>query len=243
VRDLLQTIYLKPAAAPFKVSVLVEADRLHTSAANAFLKTLEEPPADSVLILLSTEPQRILETIISRCLRLNLSGEAPRHLEAGFVDWLHSFGEAIAGSPASLLGRYKVLSHILTRLAQLKESITELLNCRSPLESHSDIDPKLRERWEDELDAAIEAEYRRQRAELVAGLQWWLRDVWLQSQQVGADLLTYPSLAPQTSNVAGRITPSQAAENLEVLEKLQRQLHSNVQEALALEVGLLRLKL
>src|SRR2546422_372702 len=78
MRELMQTIQLKPAQAALKVAVIVAADRLNVQAANAFLKTLEEPPADSILILLSTEPQRLLETILSRCLRLNFAGEGGR---------------------------------------------------------------------------------------------------------------------------------------------------------------------
>ncbi|HZI76116.1 MAG TPA: hypothetical protein VFD73_19265, partial [Gemmatimonadales bacterium] len=243
IRDLLQTVYLKPTSAPLKVGVIVEADRLNIQAANAFLKTLEEPPADSILILLTLEPQRILETILSRCLRLNLAGESARHLDPAYVEWLRGFGQIAAQSQASLLGRYKTLSVILSKLAVLKESVTERLTQRSPLESHDDIDPRLKEKWEDELSAAIEAEYRRQRSELLAGLQWWMRDVWLLSLKLGGDFLTYPALAHLAEAVAARVTVQQAAENLDLLEKLQRQLTSNVQEALALEVGLLRLKL
>src|ERR1700685_3216060 len=73
-RELMREIQLKPTEAEHKVAVIASADRLNTQAANALLKTLEEPPANSVLILLSTEPQRILETILSRCLRLNFFG-------------------------------------------------------------------------------------------------------------------------------------------------------------------------
>lgn len=61
VREVIQTVNLKPAEGGFKVSVLVAADRLNVAAANAFLKTLEEPPPRSILILLSREPQRLLE--------------------------------------------------------------------------------------------------------------------------------------------------------------------------------------
>lgn len=243
IRDLLQTVYLKPTAAPVKVGIIVEADRLNPQAANAFLKTLEEPPADSILVLLTLEPQRILETILSRCLRLNLAGESARHHDPSTLEWLGGFGQVAAQSQTSLLGRYKVLSTILSRLTALKESITERLTQRSPLESHDDLDPKLKEKWEDELAAAIEAEYRRQRSELLAGLQWWLRDVWLQTQRLGEELLAFPTLSSATGTIAARLTPPQAAENLDTLERLQRQLTSNVQEALALEVGLLRLKL
>ena len=72
------TVDLKPAVAEYKVAIIVGADRLKTEGANAFLKTLEEPPAKSVLILLTTERQRILETIVSRCLRLNFAGGGVR---------------------------------------------------------------------------------------------------------------------------------------------------------------------
>jgi len=52
MRELMQQINLKPTEAEYKVAVIVGADRLNVQAANAFLKTLEEPPAKSVLILL-----------------------------------------------------------------------------------------------------------------------------------------------------------------------------------------------
>jgi len=59
MRDLMREIQLKPAEAEYKVAIITAADRLNPQAANAFLKTLEEPPAKSVLILLTTELQRI----------------------------------------------------------------------------------------------------------------------------------------------------------------------------------------
>jgi hypothetical protein len=101
----------------------------------------------------------------------------------------------------------------------------------------------MRDKLEDELTAAIEAEYRRQRTDLLGVLHWWLRDVWLQSLSAGAELLSFPNLASAAQAVARRISPSEARTNLEEMDRLQRQLHTNVQEALALEVGLLKMKL
>ena len=127
-------------------------------------------------------------------------------------------------------------------LAQTKETLEEALTAQSPLTRHPDAEAAQRERWEDELTAAIEAEYRRQRADLLTGLQFWLRDVWLQTLG-DARLLTFPALQPATQTLASRINAPSASGNLRVLERLQRQLNSNVQEALALEVGLLQLRL
>ena len=242
MRDLMQTIFLKPTEAEYKVAVIVGADRLNPQAANAFLKTLEEPPPRSILILLTTEPGRILETILSRCLRLNFAGESGRFQEETFVAWLRHFSETAVAERGSLLSRYRLLSVLLTRLNELKEAVTADLTARSPLEKYDDLEPKLREKWEDELTAGIEAEYRRQRADLLTGLQFWLRDIWLQAQgETG--LLTFPALQPATAALGARLNGPVAAGNLQVVERLQRQLNSNVQEALALEVGLLRLKL
>jgi DNA polymerase-3 subunit delta' len=242
MRDLMQTIFLKPTEAEYKVAVIVGADRLNPQAANAFLKTLEEPPPRSVLILLSTEPGRILETILSRCLRLSFGGESGRFHDEAFIEWLKQFSETAVGERGSLLSRYRLLSVLLNRLTVLKESVTADLSARSPLEKYDDLDPKLREKWEDELSAAIEAEYRRQRTDLLTGLQFWLRDVWLQTLGSG-ELLAFPALKQPTEALASRINGPAASGNLRVMERLQRQLNSNVQEALALEVGLLQLKL
>lgn len=244
IRDLLQTVYLKPTEAAFKVAVIVAADRLNASASNAFLKTLEEPPADTILVLLSSDPQRLLETILSRCLRLNFAGEGTRHRDAAFLGWLGTFTEMAGAEQKSLLGRYRLLSVLLGRLGEMKESIEASLTKLSPLERHDDIEPGLKSKWEEELIAGIEAEYRRQRAELLAGLQWWLRDVWLESLRLGGGMLTFPQLAETARRVAARVSPQQAMENLHALEQTQRLLAStNVQEAAALEVGLLKLKL
>ncbi|MGA2029255.1 MAG: hypothetical protein ABSG87_04180 [Verrucomicrobiota bacterium] len=242
MRELMREIQLKPTEAEYKVTVIVAADRLNTQAANAFLKTLEEPPANSILVLLSTEPQRILETILSRCLRLNFSSEGARQLNESETEWLTQFGTVAANEPKSLFGRYRLLDALLRKLGEIRSRVDENLSARSPLEKYDDVEKDLRERWEDELAAAVEAEYRRQRADLLLLVQWWLRDVWLQTLDADRKLLNFPQVAGAEA-VAQKITPRQALENLQTLEQTQRLLHTNVQEALALEVGLLKLNL
>ena len=242
MRELMREIQLKPTEAEFKVAVIVAADRLNPQAANAFLKTLEEPPPKSILILLTTEPQRILETVLSRCLRLSFGGAGMRPLDAARMEWLQGFGEVAAAENKSLLGRYRLLNALVKHLSALKEKIEQEQGAKSPLERYDDVEPELRKRWEDELAAAVEAEYRGQRVDLLVALQCWLRDIWLRTLSAGTELLHFPALA-STAQVAGRITPRQAMENLRVLEQTQRLLGTNVQEALALEVGLLKLHL
>ncbi len=239
-RELMRQIQLRPTEATHKVAVIVGADRLNPQAANAFLKTLEEPPANSVLILLSTEPSRILETILSRCLRLNFFGNGKHELDSATAEWLEKFGTLAAAEQKSLLGRYRLLDVLLQKLGEIRTRVDETLTARSPLEKYDDVEKDLRDKWEDELTAAIEAEYRRRRADLLLLVQWWLRDIWLHTVAAGQDLLNFPKISG-ADIVARRISSRQAQENLQTIEQTQRMLHTNVQEALALEVSLLKL--
>ena len=241
VRELLQTIHLKPNEAEFKVAAVVEVDRLNVQAANAFLKTLEEPPPRSVLLLLSTDPSRILETILSRCLRLNFSGEKER-FEPSLMVWLREFCQLATQARQGLLAKYQLLGKLLQKLSEQKSEVEEKLTAQSPLQRYEDADPKLREKWEDELSASIEAEYRRRRVNVLLVVETWLRDVWLRT--LGVDqLAAFPELTDAAQVVAHRISVQEAVENLGIVERTQRLLASNVQEALALEVALLKLKL
>jgi DNA polymerase-3 subunit gamma/tau len=71
VRRLREGIGLAPSGGPKKVYIIDEAHMLTREAFNALLKTLEEPPAHAILILATTEPQKIPETVRSRCQRFD----------------------------------------------------------------------------------------------------------------------------------------------------------------------------
>jgi len=67
VRDLIHTLSLSPHSLPYKIAILHDIERLTREAANALLKTLEEPASRSILILIASDIQQVLPTIISRC--------------------------------------------------------------------------------------------------------------------------------------------------------------------------------
>jgi hypothetical protein len=147
-----------------------------------------------------------------------------------------------ASEENSLIGRYRLLGLLLKRLGEKKAVVEQNLESQSPLQQHDDVEKSLKDKWEAELKAAIEAEYRHQRSELLRLVQQWLRDIWLASLQTEPGLLSFHDL-PGIHNVASRISSRQALNNLGCLEQAQRLLHTNVQEALALEVCLLKLDL
>lgn len=76
IRDLREKIKLAPASAIYKVYIIDEVHMLTNEAFNALLKTLEEPPAHAVFILATTEPEKLPETIVSRCIKFNFKKAA-----------------------------------------------------------------------------------------------------------------------------------------------------------------------
>jgi DNA polymerase-3 subunit gamma/tau len=72
VRDLRETVRYAPAQGKFKVYIIDEVHMLSAAAFNALLKTLEEPPAHVKFVFATTDPQKVLPTIVSRCQRFDL---------------------------------------------------------------------------------------------------------------------------------------------------------------------------
>src|SRR5215213_9355820 len=71
IRDLRERVGYAPAAGQWKVYILDEAHMLTREAWNAFLKTLEEPPPNTVFVLCTTEPHKVMPTIVDRCQRFD----------------------------------------------------------------------------------------------------------------------------------------------------------------------------
>jgi DNA polymerase III subunit gamma/tau len=71
IRELRDRVGFAPAAGRWKVYILDEAHMLTKEAWNAFLKTLEEPPPNTVFVLATTEPQKVMPTIVDRCQRFD----------------------------------------------------------------------------------------------------------------------------------------------------------------------------
>jgi DNA polymerase III subunit gamma/tau len=78
IRDLIEKVKYSPIEAKFKVYIIDEVHMLSTGAFNALLKTLEEPPSHVIFILATTEPHKVLPTIISRCQRFDFSKVPPK---------------------------------------------------------------------------------------------------------------------------------------------------------------------
>lgn len=261
VRDLSREVFLKPHEGRWKVGVLVEADCLNAQAANALLKTLEEPPSRSVLVLLTTQPGRLLDTIVSRCLRVRFAAGA-EPLPPERLAWLREWTALAAGAGSGLLDRYRMVDLLLQQLeAAREEAKREVARQEELAASGSSTEPVAgaaeEEGWEAEAapagagqarsageeKAALEAEYRRRRDELLTTLLQWFRDVWCVCLGMEEVRRFYPGL-DTTQQLARKLDAAEALQNLRTWEDLLFTLRrTNVQELLALESAVLRLRL
>jgi len=90
IRELIAKIALAPSQGKYKIYVIDEAHQLTKDASNALLKTLEEPPSHAIFVLATTEPEKLLPTIISRCQRFDF-----RHVPVGqVVEYLAGIAKA-----------------------------------------------------------------------------------------------------------------------------------------------------
>jgi len=131
VRDLIGRINVSPSVSLYKVAVLHDADRMNPSAANIFLKTLEEPPADTTLLLLTGRPYALLPTIRSRVLHFRFNGLAsPVQAEgweawlADYRSWLDRLGKGVAAGRAPAEGVFTLYGLVARFGAMLDKAST-----------------------------------------------------------------------------------------------------------------------
>jgi DNA polymerase-3 subunit delta' len=130
VRELIDSLTLKSYRGGYKVGVIEGAEALNTNGANAFLKTLEEPSADTVLIIIARPNHRLPATVASRCMRLLLrppaTDDAIAWLQAnapGANPW-HAALALAGGAPLAAL---RLDAEGLTAIdADMRQSIAEL---------------------------------------------------------------------------------------------------------------------
>jgi hypothetical protein len=100
VREVIQRLVHLPSLGTKRVIIILEADRMNDEAANCFLKTLEEPPMDTVFILTSSRPDHLLPTIRSRCRRVPFSYLSRQQIQEIILD---SDDPYLLGSPGELM--------------------------------------------------------------------------------------------------------------------------------------------
>lgn len=202
----------------WKVGVLVGADRLNDASANAFLKTLEEPPEKTLFLLLTDAPQQLLPTIISRCQRIDL--DAFRELGE---PWLGTLLSTLSSSYYKTAIERMVMSCQLTKLLEeIKEKAEVWVKEEATTDAKVDED-------DDVFNAKVSARYREMRMDFLITLSRWYRDLFI--VKVGGEaLIHFKDKANLLKERAERLTLAQTLYNVNAVEELARQFDRNLNE-------------
>jgi DNA polymerase-3 subunit delta' len=204
-----------------RVVVIDPADAMNVQAQNALLKTLEEPPDDTTLVLVASAPDALLPTIKSRCLRVAFAPLPPAVIERKLVDAGHEAGSArlAASLAAGSLGRALELDG--ATLAARRESLLRV----------AALGPQDAGAWI--AFARDHGEDREAAAELGELLLVWWRDVL--AVQAGGGELALADLAEATRRTAAALPPAEALRRRALVERLLAALRQNATAPLALE--------
>ena len=240
IRDLEHTLQLAAPSGETKVGVIVDADRMNEKAENAFLKTLEEPPDRTLLMLLSTKPQRLLPTILSRCVQVNLLGGRSLDLDGGeeLVTALNQVAKKGFGNPIAALHLKAVFTDFLAAKKSEVESAAKAAAKEESAAYKDATDGTWLKAREDFHDAAAQADYLEARGRYLDVILAWLGDIIRIKNNAGG--LDFPESADLLKTIADSESVLKITQRLESLERLRQTLETNASEPLALEVGFLK---
>jgi DNA polymerase-3 subunit delta' len=242
IREFERAVNLKSSGARVKVGIIVDADCMGEEASNAFLKTLEEPPAQTLILLLTAHPQRLLATIISRCLKISFGPAAAKEASPLRAKLLPLLDEFVGGTGGRVVGAYRLLAGLMELLQQEKTRIRQEIESEDESSRRGELEAKAQERLEKQSEARIEGEYRAAREAVLEELYLWFADVLLCVENAPPELSEIPEAAEAVRRAARGLSSRQALGNLEAIEEVRESLTRNITETLALEVGLLKLE-
>jgi len=226
-RELIRNIQHSPSAGDRKVALVMEVDRMNQESANAFLKTLEEPPLNTNIILTTVKPNALLDTIVSRCLGFWFSEPEVSIDDSDWLTWKSQFHKWLGLLPhppkqrqeisERIMGLYGLLEGFHFCLEGLSQKRWELEKASLP-DHLSD----------DELVAMEVGVTRSVRVQLLSEMETTVRDFAIQNLALAT--------AEETDSISHRLE-----ESVRELEYLKGLLEVNLTESKMLEVFLLKL--
>ena len=228
-----QDIAIKPYSSPYKIYIVDEAEKMNVQAQNALLKTIEEPPAYGVILLLTTNADSFLPTILSRCIRLDLRPVADDELKqflmkkCGVVDYQADlcvdFSQGIVGKAVTLASS--------AHFNEIKEAALQLVKRVKDIELS-------------EMIAAVKhiSEYKLEINDFFDLMMIWYRDVLLYKATADVNGLIFKDEVYEIKKQANTSSYHGIELILEGLEKAKMRLDANVNFDLVIELLLLTLK-
>ncbi|MGC3989791.1 MAG: hypothetical protein QM796_08965 [Chthoniobacteraceae bacterium] len=241
VRELERGLQMRSNRGGCKIGIIFDADRMQPQASNAFLKTLEEPPAQSLLMLVTAQPELLLDTIISRCILLPLAPSGKLEPTPAETELLQALARYFQSGSTGLGAVYGLVRTFTGLLQGEREKISDAneaeLKGEEKLYKQTTEAGKWLEDREDYFKALTESRYLQMRFTLVDVVMQWWADVL--RQQSGVVHLDLPQWSGMTGQLAQKFTAPELLRRLRAIEGLRENLNRNIQEALAVEVAFL----
>lgn len=239
VRSVEPFLALRAAEGETKLIIILEADRMGEEAANAFLKTLEEPPPQTLIVLVTALPHRLLPTILSRCVRLDLREPTSSvHLSDVQQHFLPALCKALPklGSDITALALRADLQALMT---ERREQITRRINDALKTEARAIAEGTDIRDWEarqkDATTALIETEYLSERSQLLELLYLCLG----QAVLIASHAPDVNPITPEVAALAGQHPIHDLLRRMRAVDSLRTDLNYNINESLALDARLL----
>lgn len=224
----------------WKAAIIANADRMTDEAANALLKTLEEPPGQSVILLLTDAPHHLRPTIVSRCQRILLGDQGSQNGEA---PWRDAVLELLREGPArDWLAARKQAGRLKAILDEAKKRAeADVKEERRGLSDEGEA-PSVGEAGREEMDARVAARVLAERSEILRFIQQWKRDVLLAVEGLGPELFFFPDEAEVIRAQAQSMTYAEALRDVQMIQRLAEQLEQHLPVEAVFSIGLLSAK-
>lgn len=226
-------IGVKPYSSPYKVYIVDEAEKMNVQAQNALLKTIEEPPAYAVILLLTNNAEIFLPTILSRCVRLSLKAVPDEKIKAYLMenyevpdykaDVCVAFAQGNVGKAIELAESED--------FNEIKNSALQLIKRLDDIELY-------------EMTEAVKqiSNYKLQINDYFDLIMIWYRDVLLYKATADVNKLIFKEEVYEIKKEASRSSYGGIENILEALEKAKIRLNANVNFDLVIELLLLTIK-
>lgn len=226
-------IAIKPYSSPYKIYIVNEAEKMTVQAQNALLKTLEEPPAYAVILLLTTNVNSLLQTILSRCVVLNMKPVADKLVKEYLMNEMQVpdyKAEVCVAFARGNIGKARQLA-ASEDFEKVKEEALSLLKYVHEMDIT-------------EMIAAIKkvSEYKFDVNDYLEILSIWYRDVLLFKATNDANHLVFREEIQNIRRVAGRTSYEGIEAVIQALTKAKSRLDANVNFDLTMELLLLEMK-
>ncbi|MBI9020233.1 MAG: hypothetical protein JEZ10_03130 [Verrucomicrobia bacterium] len=218
IRALIQRLSQTSFSGGWKAAVIICADRMTAEASNSFLKTLEEPPPRTLLIMVTDEPQSLLPTITSRCQRIVLTDEdeeVSNHWKAPLLDILREF------PPCSV----PEAGLAAARLAEILKELYKFFEGEEEDNIPEDLSAKESKTL---LEARATARMIEARSEILRTMIQWQRDVLFKVLEQEESTLHFPEENESLTRQAMLCTRADALGRIAAVEEMGRQLDRNL---------------